>query len=574
MSELRGVVAHELTHVAQQRRHGAVPAEDSPEGRLLEAQARAVQQSVVRGVRPHFLRARRGSIDVVRGAQRLAEDEGEDAYGWQNRPDFDGDDDASPFDFGLTIIEGSPLDRRRDAADARRNAQLEQIRQRYEFDHRNQLQTLRDRRYQEIVDETLRQRRTDAAREDEDLPDQLNRTDLLHARQQLDDEMPWEFGAPEGIDPYPGTLPPETAEEAVARRREGGGAGRRAPGVGAGTTPTRRAPVTGTRPGTGTGTGTGTGAGTGRRPGATAAAGGADAFGWQQREPTDQQAITAMFGGGLFGDLLLRAAGTETDDDRRQAEVERLPALLEQRQEREKELRHATLSDKLRRRATEAAREDQQAETTPIVLTSAEITSIREQIDRDMPLQFATPSYLARGDDSKITDDGAFTDATDTEVETGRAAEAGAAGEPGAGAAQTQTGASAPASALATSPTPTAPPAERQEAPAEHEPGREPDDRAEAGSPRRSPIGTGLAVAGGVALGRLVDRFGDDDDQHERTAHTSEHAIDEEAASRVLAAATDLDIDALSRRIWSRIRREMRTELLIDRERSGTLADL
>jgi hypothetical protein len=587
ISELHGVVAHELTHVAQQRQHGAVPAEDSPEGRLLEAQAQAVQRSVSGGVRPHFLRTRRGSLDLVRGAQRLAEDD--DAYGWQNRPDFDDSDDASPFDLGLTITEGSWLDRRRDAADARRNQQLEQVRRAYELEHRIQLQGLRDRRYQEIIDETLRERRTEAAREDEELPEALNRADLLHARQQLDEEMPWEFGVPERVDPYPGTLPPETGQQTVAgtgvlrRETTGGGSGGGGSG-GAGSTPTRRAPVTGTRPGGRTGTGTGAGArpgaatGAGRRPGTGGAgAGGGDGFDWQHREPTDQQAITAMFGGGLFGDLLLRAAGPETDEDRRQAEAERLPDLLEQRHEREKELRHATLSDKLRQRATEAAREDKQAESTPIVLTSAEITSIREQIDRDMPLQFATPTYLPRGDDSKITDDGTFSDATDTEVETGRATEAGAAGEPGASGAQTPAGApatgpaSSPATAAATHP---ATAAEHQETPAEHEPAHETDGDTGGGEPRRSRIGTGMALAGGFALGRLADRFADDDDQHERTAHTSDHAIDEEAAGRVFAAATDLDIDALSRRIWSRIRREMRTELLIDRERSGTLADL
>jgi hypothetical protein len=35
-----------------------------------------------------------------------------------------------------------------------------------------------------------------------------------------------------------------------------------------------------------------------------------------------------------------------------------------------------------------------------------------------------------------------------------------------------------------------------------------------------------------------------------------------------------MDIDHLSRRLWSRIRREMRTELLVDRERAGSLADI
>jgi hypothetical protein len=49
-----------------------------------------------------------------------------------------------------------------------------------------------------------------------------------------------------------------------------------------------------------------------------------------------------------------------------------------------------------------------------------------------------------------------------------------------------------------------------------------------------------------------------------------------EGAERAAAAVDemgDLDVDALFRRLWVRIRRELRTELLIDRERAGALAD-
>jgi hypothetical protein len=37
---------------------------------------------------------------------------------------------------------------------------------------------------------------------------------------------------------------------------------------------------------------------------------------------------------------------------------------------------------------------------------------------------------------------------------------------------------------------------------------------------------------------------------------------------------SELDLDRLTRRLWLRIRRELRTELLIDRERAGVLADM
>ena len=49
---------------------------------------------------------------------------------------------------------------------------------------------------------------------------------------------------------------------------------------------------------------------------------------------------------------------------------------------------------------------------------------------------------------------------------------------------------------------------------------------------------------------------------------------DELEAGRIFSAATDLDLELLSRRLWSRIRRQIRSELLIDRERAGVLADV
>ena len=55
--------------------------------------------------------------------------------------------------------------------------------------------------------------------------------------------------------------------------------------------------------------------------------------------------------------------------------------------------------------------------------------------------------------------------------------------------------------------------------------------------------------------------------------HGDEHAGDELAGS-VVESLTEIDIDVLSRRLWERLRRELRTELLIDRERAGSLADI
>jgi len=71
-----------------------------------------------------------------------------------------------------------------------------------------------------------------------------------------------------------------------------------------------------------------------------------------------------------------------------------------------------------------------------------------------------------------------------------------------------------------------------------------------------------------MAAATLVQTAGDvvgDDDAPEHDTGA--------AAATLLSSASEYDIDVLSRRIWSRIRREMRSELLVDRERAGALAD-
>jgi hypothetical protein len=83
---------------------------------------------------------------------------------------------------------------------------------------------------------------------------------------------------------------------------------------------------------------------------------------------------------------------------------------------------------------------------------------------------------------------------------------------------------------------------------------------------------TGLAAGAGAVIGHeLAEHL--HHGQHEG-AHDDSYALDEEHAARIFAAASEVDIDNLSRRLWSRIRREMRTELLVDRERAGSLADI
>ena len=45
-------------------------------------------------------------------------------------------------------------------------------------------------------------------------------------------------------------------------------------------------------------------------------------------------------------------------------------------------------------------------------------------------------------------------------------------------------------------------------------------------------------------------------------------------ATNVVEDLSEIDLERLTRRLWTRIRRELRGELLIDRERAGALADV
>jgi hypothetical protein len=56
--------------------------------------------------------------------------------------------------------------------------------------------------------------------------------------------------------------------------------------------------------------------------------------------------------------------------------------------------------------------------------------------------------------------------------------------------------------------------------------------------------------------------------------HQGDDHAGDELAGTVVDSLTEVDIEMLSRRLWERLRRELRTELLIDRERAGALADI
>ncbi len=359
---VRGVVAHELTHVAQQRaRRSEAPAEDSVDGRELEAEARAVQRAAGGAVRPTVMRRRAHAPESQAGVQRLAADEAHDRqFAWQERSE-----ERSPSQTRSALgLFGGYSWRAGSAGDRALQREDEQWRRDFEREHRDDLLERRQTHYQEIVERRLELKRARAPEAEREHVE-LDPRDVIAAREQLDRDMPFEFELPASVDLYPGELPeadPDDEEGTATGDEPGTGAG----GTTAPSTPpgVRRSPVSAAsaasataanRPGTRTPP---------RRPGSPGGATGPGStestpgFDWQRREPTDQQAVTALFGGGLFGDLLSRAVGEETDAGRRAAEADRLPDLNRERQRREGELRHRRLQDKLRVSQTEARREE------------------------------------------------------------------------------------------------------------------------------------------------------------------------------------------------------------------------
>lgn len=212
---VRAVVAHELTHVAQQRRLGGdVPPEDTPAGRRLEAEAQAVQRAAGPGqpVRPTFRRrrtertVREGPVgtqrlstfgDVYEGADHSSDDYSEvepgssdDIFTWQDR-------------------EGEPT-----AWPAR-----QEWARGFERQHSQRLQHTRDARYAQLI---------------QTAGSAVDQAAITAARRQLDTALPYQFGKPGDITPYPeialpGAGAPTGTPTATPRVAPTGGAGHVAP---------------------------------------------------------------------------------------------------------------------------------------------------------------------------------------------------------------------------------------------------------------------------------------------------------------------------------------------------------
>jgi hypothetical protein len=82
-----------------------------------------------------------------------------------------------------------------------------------------------------------------------------------------------------------------------------------------------------------------------------------------------------------------------------------------------------------------------------------------------------------------------------------------------------------------------------------------------------APSETGLAIQRAVAIEELSSQVGGGAGAD--AGGGSRGAV----AGAGLADATDGDLDLLARRLYGRIRESLRGELLLDRERSGSLAD-
>ncbi len=553
----RAVVAHELTHVAQQRVLGSSPPnEDSPEGRELEAQARAVQDYVGRGVRPTFIRTNATTPEIIAGIQRLANDD--DQFAWQHR---NPPEREARFDGTLGSIFGAPddADQRRGHADERTAQDLEWARN-FEREQAHDLQQLRDRRYEELLDEARRESRIEALRTGE-AEAELTRADLIHLRTALDEEMPYEFGPPDGVVAYPGQLPPETdvtTPQAVVGGHSDSSTTHAALAVSSASTHPR--PSGSSRPSAstrrvgshGAAHGAGRTGGGGHHPGGAGPGSGVEdsQFDWQHRQATDRETVSQLFGESLFGDLFGGSIEGDEPNARRRVEAERLPELTTQRHEYERDLRHANL----RAKRLEATREEQTP--APIALTHDEIVELRVQVDQDRPLEFEMPDYLAVDRDVSINTDGSFGGPLPTASPTETTP---------AGSESSSLSTTTPrilSSSLSTT-TPTTTPTIVSTTTPTGDAGHAPV--AESAQHHEAAIGTLIGMTGSVATDPMAHH-----DAHDVTPPD----VDELDAGRIFSAASDLDLEVLSRRLWGRIRREIRNELLIDRERAGVLADV
>ncbi len=626
---VRSIAAHELVHVAQQRtRAGEVPAENSVEGRQLERQARAVQRSVEGGgVLPTFLRHHPGthvSAGSV-GVQRLARENPEWLGTDLSDEDYSSVEPRSSADiFEWQERDGEPYpsewQTRRDWAEA------------FEQEHSSMLQLRRDERYRHLVQEV-----TGGA-----VP--LSHAAAISVRQRLESEMPYQFGPPFDIDPYPDQLPDGqggaltggagtttvvpvategertaathelvhiTSRARTANASAGDGSfsltnlddiferrferervirmevleAKRQAAIGeravashvvalseeevaqiraavdleiplnvadmiyletssimrmsvagevdaeasaatgsAGGSSGANAPAHGAAGGSST-TSTSPAGDAAASPGPTAGAQATAATDAMQRimDRVNEQAPAAGAGAGAY-------SLTELDDR------------FEARFDLEKRLRFEVMQAKIG-----VAVENRAAVGTIVSITQAELAQIRQAVQAELPLDVRDMIYLE-------TDEYLSYEITQADVDAvfpagTVAATASSIAFPDATSAATEQGDAAGASAL----DPTA------------------DDQPAGGGSRGGGVGGAVATAVGAAVGAAA---ASGTASLVRALSGDEPYAGQEMSAHVVQQMSELDLEILARRLWGRLRRELRSELLIDRERAGVLADV
>lgn len=627
--EVRAVTAHELVHVAQHRlAEGELPHEESPEGHRMEGEARAVQRALAPGapVVPAFIRSG-ANLPAHRtqgssGVQRLANEASGEDFSDIDQSDIEpgSGDDRFVWQEREGEPTGVPWDERR------------LWDQRFETTHSTTLQAKRDEHHARLLHDLA-------------AGGTPTREQMLAVRRQLDHDMPYQFGPPFGIQPYPELLPGETAG---AGRGGGGGAGATAAVAGravAATVPASTAAETGRAnealrhitsraheqhrlhgdhggstmhlfeerfelernmrwevlsakreaaqaegaagdhvvalsddemarireavdieipmsvaypqyieneymrlsvagqldgPAPAGGTrGSGAGARTaGGPPGAstpgTPSTPGTGAATTPAPGTSDAQS--------KIEDILRDARAAQHPGEGGAFAWGDLPELYRVRFEYEKDLRRQVLWAKVAGAVHGGAEVG-----TLINLDQAELDRIHEAVDLAHPLALETRDYLD-------TDENLSHRITDEDVTNfGRQPQPAPTIDttpttPAPDTAPTATPAPAPTPAGAPAPptTDTGTPADAPAAPA---------------APAQSQSAGAVALATGIA-GLIGSMMRDED-----------HAGDE-MAGKVVESLTEIDIEVLSRRLWERLRRELRTELLIDRERAGALADI
>jgi hypothetical protein len=283
--------------------------------------------------------------------------------------------------------------------------------------------------------------------------------------------------------------------------------------------------------------------------------------------------------GTLFGGLV---SDEDEDASRERRERARAGELLPMRKQLEVELRHA----RLRQLSTEVM---QEAETTPegraaalarfpIPLPRDDLIAARVQVDRQMPLEFVMPEYVGDDESAAIDAEGMLVDRpaappAEADDATGDATdEDEATDDVEAPAATVGTGDEA-----ATAPVPTETPTG---APTE-------DVTPDAGDTGAGGLGagarTGVALLAGRADSGSAGRTGADAAEGETdedgaarpdTAAASDDDVITTPLGELISTSSEIDLDELGRRLYERVRRELRHELLVDRERAGVLADV